>query len=404
MILGIDASRANAVSKTGTEWYAYHVITRVLRKVPKNITIHLYFKDKPQEGFKVFDQQARIRILRWPPKYLWTHLRLSGEMLLAAPDALFVPAHTIPLLHPKKVVTTIHDIGFEYEHDLYNNARIGSRNSFAAQVLNTATRAVTLGEYGSNERDYHKFSVRQAVHHATKIITPSSFTKKEMVEHYGIDPQRICVIPLAHDDAIFHPRRDGLQERAIREKYHIGNRYLITVGRIEHKKNSPRLVRAFARLRAQRQYHDLQLVLVGNPGYGSEDVRLSIARNKLIESVRITGWIPTEEYAHLLRASSGFVFPSLYEGFGIPPLEAMASGVPVLTSQRASMPEVCGDAALYINPDNEDDIEGGLRRLIDSDTGALIQRGVARAQLFSWDNTANKTLDVLLEVIKTRQK
>lgn len=389
MIIGIDASRANEKNRTGTEWYSYHVIQQLKTIIPAEHRVILYSKEPLRDGLEQLPPNWSSRVLQWRPGLLWTQLRLSIEMVLNRPDILYVPAHTIPFIHPKKVITVLHDIGFERANELYNDKQIGYQSSVSKTIINVLVRILTLGKYSAREQDYHRFSARLALRAASHIITVSQFSKKEMKEVYGVADDFVTVIPNG-----FNARE--YTKTDILERKHIRSPYIFYVGRLEEKKNTLRLIEAFAILR--KNYHFKgQLVLAGSPGYGYNHIQEAIHRNALEDAVIETGWVSDQDVATLLTQASCFVLPSLYEGFGIPVLEAMNAKTPVACSAIPALQEVCEDSALYFPPKNPAEIAKTINTVL-SDTSVatvLVEKGSERIRFFSWKKTAEKTWTIL---------
>ena len=365
MIIGIDASRANKEKKTGTEWYSYFLIQE-LKKIDQKNNYLLYTNSPLKNGLEECPNNFSEKLLSWPPLRLWTQIRLSYEMSKRPTDLLFVPAHALPLIHPKKSIVTIHDIGYERFPKLYRKIDIW----------------------------YHRFVVKFAAKYASKIITISEFSKKEICDFYKIPKEKVKVIYNGFDKRDYKVISDKTAISKELQKYKINQPYLFFIGRLEEKKNINNLLLAFEKF----LYHkpNYQLVLVGRPGFGYEKFLKTIAEKKLESKVIMLGWLEQKEIPLLLSGAEIFVFPSLYEGFGIPVLEAMASGVPVCCSNAASLPEVAGDSALLFDPHSVDDIYGKLLYLSNNKLLQfnLKQKGLERVKFFSWEKCAKETLEV----------
>jgi glycosyltransferase involved in cell wall biosynthesis len=225
------------------------------------------------------------------------------------------------------------------------------------------------------------------------VITPSEATKADVVRHLQMDPQRIAVIPWGCDER-FHPGGNPEHFAAVQQRYRLPAQYLLFVGTLEPRKNLTALLHAYAMLRAEGCGKDLKLVVAGRTGWLYADIFDTVKTLALDEDVIFTGFVDDEDIPDLYRGAQLFVFPSLYEGFGLPILEAMASGVPVVTSATASMPEVAGDAAILVDPHDPEAIAEGMARVLTEDRlrQAMIQKGLARARCFTWDTVAQNTL------------
>jgi glycosyltransferase involved in cell wall biosynthesis len=245
----------------------------------------------------------------------------------------------------------------------------------------------------------HRLVVMAAYHRlrrqADLVIAPSEATKADVVGHLNIDPERIVVIPWGCD-ARFQPAGDPERFAAVRQRYRLPARYLLFVGTLEPRKNLITLFHAYAMLRAERRVEDLKLVVAGRTGWLYDDIFDTVKSLALEEEVIFTGFVDNEDLPDLYRGALLFVFPSLYEGFGLPILEAMASGVPVIASNTSSMPEVAGDAAILVEPQAAEAIAEGIARALAEDKlrEALTQKGLARARSFTWESVAQKTLEL----------
>lgn len=366
MRIGVDASRANTQHRTGVEWYAYHLL-RELAQLPESAR-HTWLTYAPQplmpdlaRVLQGWDQQT----LAWPPKYGWTQFRLSFEMSQQPPELLFIPAHTLPRILPKKTVVTVHDVAFRRHPELYP----------AHQVA------------------WHEITTRDIAQSTAHVLTVSAFCKQELQELYRIPEDRVTVTPLGVD-ASYVPASIAEQERA-RTAHSLGSApFFLYVGRLEKKKNTQRLVEAFLLL-AEQEAESL-CVLVGTPGFGWNDIRSLIDRHPQGHRVRVLGYVAEAEKRALLSAAQAYVQPSLYEGFGLPVLEAMACGTLVVSSSAGSLPEVgAGGGAFFVDPHSAESIAAGMaeiQRLSEADRSPLVARGKAHAPSFTWQETAKKTL------------
>ena len=240
---------------------------------------------------------------------------------------------------------------------------------------------VLSGEYATAEfRARLAAQARRAAARADLILTVSAFTKSQVTELLGVEPARVRVVH--HGVRLLASGAPGSVER---------ERVILHVGAIQKRKNIARLVEAFEAVDAS-----WKLVLAGSNGYGSEEILARIASSSARDRVLVTGYIPTVELANWYARASIFAFPSLDEGFGMPVLEAMAAGVPVLTSNRSALPEVAGDAALLVNPEDTDDMTEALRKLTTEGQlrSKLAAAGRAQAAMFSWETTIEQTWSV----------
>ena len=372
MIIGIDASRANKTNKTGTEWYSWHLIEELKKIASAGDNFKLYTNDKLTGDLGVLPDGFVEKDLLWPPKYLWTQIRLWWELWKNPPDVLLVPAHTIPFLPlPKKikVCVNVHDVGFKRFSELYKPIQVW----------------------------YHDLTMRRIKSRADIIITISEFSKREIIELYRVPEEKIRVVYLGFDGGQFAPAQPEYEQRAqiTLEKYHITAPYLLYVGRLEKKKNIGRMISAY--VIAKEKHPELKLVLAGAGGNQFEEIKQIIADNKLESEVIITGYVASEDLATIYNHAAIFLFPTLYEGFGLPILEAMASGVPVITSNQAPHTEVGGDAAIYADALSPESLADGIIKILDDNdlSRSLKEKGLLRVREFSWRKTAEEILKII---------
>ncbi len=370
MTIGIDASRAIRAHKTGTEWYSYYLIRELATLDTQNQYIVYVDTDVPKDFFSL-PQNFSFKKLRWPLPFFWTQGRLSLEMLFHPPGILFIPSHAIPIIHPKNTVTTVHDIGF-FLHKGYVDAK--------------------------NIR-YLEWSTQYALKQCKKIITISQYSKDEIVKLLGRDPGNIEVIYLGYDTSRYtQPREEDRQSAQVTlGKYNIKKPFLFSIGRIDARKNLLTLLQAFEALKKDGWEGDL--VLAGTLGYHGRDIIEACKKSICHDSIQYLGWLSEEEKIHLLYRAECFVFPSVYEGFGLPILEAQSCGVPVVCSNTSSFPEVAGTAALFFDPHSSDDLKEKIFNLVSNHDlrTSLVAHGFENVKRFSWRKTAEETLSFLLK-------
>lgn len=364
MLIGIDASRAGKKIKTGTEWYSYHLIFNLAKIDSKNRYI-LYTKSDSLFLPENLPNNFQIKILKWPFKFIWTHLRLSWEMLTSPPDILFVPAHSVPLVHRNRTIVTIHDLGFLHQPEIY-------------QPLS---------------RFYHRLSTWWSVNKSIKIITISNFSKKDILANYNISESKVKVIPLGIDLPDFFK-----QKEINLGKFNLSKPFFLFIGRIEKKKNLDFLITTWQNFLKINQNFDL--VLAGSDGYGSQEIK---NKYQNLKSVKFLGYISEQEKISLLKSCHSFIFPSIFEGFGLPVLEAMATGCLVLSADNTSLSEVGGQAVWYFASNNSKALLNLLMKSVEIDQEEIKKiklKAQERAKLFTWAITADKTLLLLNQIKK----
>lgn len=369
MLIGIDASRASGERLTGTERYSRELIAALLALGHAH-RYRLYVRERT--GWADELRAANVEVAHIDRPRLWTHVGLARELAADPPEALFVPAHVLPASFARpgarrvRAVVTVHDLGYR---------RFPSAHPIA-------------------QRAYLDLGTRFSVAHADAVIVDSRATLRDVRDNYGVPEERLRV---AYPGAPSVAEVDAGDVNRVLEKFGLRDRpFLLHVGTLQPRKNLRRLVQAWAAL---SRPPGACLALAGAPGWGGdlERVRADIAAFGLGDSVRLLGYVTDAEKAALLRSARAFVFPSLYEGFGLPVLEAHAAGLPVACSNTSSLPEVAGDAALLFDPLSADDIAAALIRLLHDDVlrDDLIARGHRNAARFSWDNCARVVLGAI---------
>lgn len=346
MIIGFDGSRAFVGGRTGTENYSYQLL-KALAKLDQTNNYLVYTRSKIQPNFP---KNFIFKEIKWPR--LWTQGGLSLQTFIDKLDVLFVPAHTLPLIRKPglKTVVTVHDLGSEYLPSMH-------------QV---------------KQRLYLSFMQKYQLQTADKIIAVSNATKDDLVKRLEIGPKKINVIYEGYNKELF--KKTDTEVNSMK--------YFLFVGTVQPRKNLERIIKAVAQT-------DKTLIVAGSRGWMSEKIYKLPKQLGIEERVKFLGFVPDEGLPALYSGAIAFLYPSLFEGFGLPILEAQACGCPVITSNVSSMPEVAGKGAVYVNPYSVDDIVEGMQRL--QATGyrqQIIQKGFANIKRFSWEKCAAQTLKV----------
>jgi glycosyltransferase involved in cell wall biosynthesis len=240
---------------------------------------------------------------------------------------------------------------------------------------------------------------------ADRIVTISEASKRELMAHYGLAAERIAIVPPAVDHALFHARQDPEAVRSVRARLGLPDRFILSVGTLEPRKNLSRLIEAFAIMRA-RAATDRLLVIAGDRGWQYEQIFRTVRSLGLEDTVRFLGYVPEPDLPLLYHAADLFVYPSLYEGFGVPILEAMACGCPVVCSNRSSMPEVIGEAGITVDPEDGEALAAAMERVLGDPAvaDALRSRGLARAQRFRWEDSTRLLLGVYEDLARSASR
>jgi glycosyltransferase involved in cell wall biosynthesis len=294
-------------------------------------------------------------------------LTLSAELRRNRVDVLHVQ-FTSPPFSPCPVVVSIHDLSFEHLPQTFKR----------------------------RSRLQLRLTVRRSARNAAQVIALSEHTRMDLINTYNLRPEKVNVVPIAAP-AAFAPVRDDNELQRVRQTYGIGPDYILSVGSIQPRKNLRRLVEAYSLLRHERTEGKLpQLVLVGKNAWLYEETLRSLKDLKVGVSVILTGYVPESDLPALYSGALCFVYPSYFEGFGLPPLEAMKCGAPVIVGNKTSLPEVVGEAALMVDPFDVNAIAGAIQKMI-SDShlrSELRVKGLERAKRFDWKETARQTLAV----------
>lgn len=362
MIIGIDGNEANVVYRVGVSNYVYQLILYFKKKANKDLQFIIFLREKQLSDLPRENKYFRYKIIKGP--FLWTQVFLPLALTKEKLDLFFSPAHYAPRWTKIPIVLTIHDLSFfRYPEDF--------KKSDLAKLIWWTNYSVKI---------------------AKKIIAVSNTTKKDILKIYHLPEEKIKVIYNGFEKNLSKEKKTTVEK--------IGKNYFLYVGTLQPRKNLLTLIRAFYKF--NKKFPDFELVLAGKKGWMYEDLFKEVSNLGLQEKVFFTDYVSEKQLEFLYKHAFAFVMPSLYEGFGLPLLEAMSYGCPVISSFSSSLPEVGGEACLYFNPQSEDDLFEKMEELYKNNDlrKQLIKKGKQRVKLFSWEKCGKETLELLIETAK----
>jgi glycosyltransferase involved in cell wall biosynthesis len=372
MNIAIQAADLDAERIDGTRVYILHMLRRFGMIAPDD-SFHIYHRTKfnPALAPPSFPNYI-VKAMDFP--FLWTQTRFAGEIFFHTPDVLWMPMHNLPFIRRKQMrtVVTVHDLAYKYFPQYFPKRDVLELN--------------LLGD----------FAIRSADH----LIAVSESTKRDILKWYpSVREENITVVYHGFDAELFSPERNGIEESRVKKFLGIDGKYLLYSGAIQPRKNLEVSIEAFEILKRYEESKDLKLVLAGGDAWLADLVHAKATQSAFRDDILMPGQIAFRDLGHLLRGASAYVFPSLYEGFGIPVLEALASRVPVITADNSSLREVGGDAAEYFSAGDPAALAEKIRRVISDESlrSEMIARGLEHIKKFSWEKCARETLDVLLK-------
>ncbi len=393
MVIGFDGSRAFSADRTGTENYSYQLL-KALAKIDRKNQYIVYLRSA-SKGLTLqgWPENFQFKVIKWPR--LWTQLGLAKQTFHDQLDVLIIPAHTSPLFHKPgfKTVVTVHDLGAEYLPKMHQ----------------------------LKQRLYLKWITHYQLKSASKLIAVSEATKQDLVKRVGIDPKKVEIVYEGYDEKLFGPVKGDALVHSLKQFGLQPCGYFLFVGTVQPRKNLERLIRAFSmcvsRGPAGSQPHSIsshslrglngaprspspletKLIIVGSRGWMADSIYNLPRKLGIEDEVKFLGRVDDKDLPALYSGAIALTFPSLFEGFGLPILEAQACGCPVLTSNVSSMPEVAGKGALFVDPDSTDSIIEGIRGIVGI-REELIEAGFKNVRKFSWEKCARQTLEVLESV------
>lgn len=359
MIIGIDGNEANVGKRVGIGEYSFELLRQFKEFKISNLKFQIYLKDKPLPDMPKESSNWKYKVIG--PRKLWTQFRLPLELFFGKPrpNVFFSPSHYAPRFSPVPTAISIMDLSYIKFPELF-------KKSDLYQLVN-----------------WTKYSVRKA----KRIFTISLASKNDIIKEYKLASEKVVVT--------YPGLKKIFQKDQMRQED-----YILFVGTLQPRKNIEKLVEAFSKIKPK--YPNLLLLIVGKKGWLFEEILSSPEKYDVSESVKFVDFVEDSQLPNLYKNAVCLVLPSLYEGFGLPVLEAMNYGCPVIISNVSSLPEVGADAALYIDPKSSDDIGQKLEKVLSDENlrKAMIEKGYKQAKKFSWKKTARQTLEVLEEIAK----
>ncbi|HWY80287.1 MAG TPA: glycosyltransferase family 1 protein [Candidatus Sulfotelmatobacter sp.] len=376
MIIGIDGNEANVQKRVGISEYAYQLLDQFskLQVETQNIKFVIYLKNKPLSSLPKASEQWQYRVLK--PGKLWTQWRLPLDLFFhkPRPDIFFSMTHYAPRFSSVPTVVSVMDVSYLRFPELFQPSDLYQL------------------------RNWTIYSVKRA----KKVLTISNSSRDDIIKAYKTPADKVVTIyPGIKTILSLEPHVFGMNQ--LQTKYHISNKFILFVGTLQPRKNIVRLIEAFSRLKTEDNeidISDLQLVIIGRRGWQYEEILAAPRKFGVEGHVKFLENVQDDELDVFYQHALCYVLPSLYEGFGLPVVEAMQRGCPVITSNVSSLPEVGGDAVLYVDPEDVTDIEEKIKQLISDKKlrEELIEKGKKQIQKFSWEKSAKETLAILKSV------
>jgi len=372
MIIGIDGNEANVQKRVGISEFAYQLLLQFAAHFKDEAKFVIYLKDEPLDSLPKATENWEYSVLK--PGKLWTQWRLPLDLFFhkPRPDIFFSMTHYAPRFSPVSTIVSVMDVSYLRFPELF-------RSQDLYQL-----------------RNWTEYSVKNA----KKVLTISDSSRDDIIKAYKVPGKNVVTIyPGIKNILSLEPRVFGMNQ--LQSKYHISDNYILFVGTLQPRKNIVRLIEAFSRVRNQESgIKDLELVIIGRRGWQYEEILEAPKKFDVEEKVKFLENIQDEELDVFYHHALCYVLPSLYEGFGLPVLEAMQRDCPVITSNVSSMPEAGGDAAIYVDPEDVSDIAEKIVKVISDKKlrNEMIEKGKKQVKKFSWEKAAKETMEVLKQV------
>ncbi|HSV94352.1 MAG TPA: glycosyltransferase family 1 protein [Spirochaetia bacterium] len=368
MNIGFDINEANIPQRVGVNQVAYNIFLHLVKQISGDEKLIALGKERPLPDMPVENDNLIYEI--FGAKRAWVLTSLTKRLWFGKPkiDVLFSPSHYTPLFSPTKTIIYLMDMSFE---------RFGTEY---------------FTDYDINQlKKWTPLSVKKA----KKVLTISEFSKNEIIKLYGTSADKIDVVYPAFDKEVYHGKVPKTKIISVKKKYGISGSYFLYWGTLQPRKNITRLIDAFAKLDKSQ----LKLVICGKKGWLYDQILEQSKTLGIDNRVIFTGFAPNDDLPALIKGSRAFVLPSLYEGFGMPAVEAQAVGTPIVVSRVSSLPEVAGESAIYIeDPESVESIKNALERVLALSIGErlkLIKEGKENTKRFDWDISAQKILSII---------
>lgn len=370
MYIGIDGSEANQKNKVGVNIYSYNLLWALYRlnnqkKVKDKFLI--YLKSKKRDDLPKENKHFKYEVIEG--KSFWIIKKLMPRLLLNRNiDVFFSPTHYLPIISGCPKVCTIHDLGY----------------------------LKFSGQFKKYDFWQLKYWTAISLYISKYIISVSEYTKKDIVRHYPFSSKKIHIAYHGYDKSKYNLKVTDNLVRRVKKKYKTTDNYLIFIGTLKPSKNIEGLIKAFAKIK--NDHPNYRLLICGKKGWLYETI-FKLSKDLNVEDrVLFTGYIDEKDKPALIKGARAFLMPSFWEGFGIDLLSAMAVGTPIITSNISSIPEVVGDSAIFVDPENINDIAKAISLIIKLDTkgyNRIVEKGIRRVKGFSWEKTAKETLKVI---------
>ncbi len=382
MRIGIDCRTIldpESGESAGVGHYTYHLVDKLL-DIDRDNKYVLFFDRRVGDAGFFKRENSEIKFFPFieyksflPVAY--SHFLVAAYVAREKLDVFHAPACTIPLAYTKSSVVTIHDMAIYYKPEWF------PKQIFSTRVI-----------------------VPQSVRKARKIIAVSDCTKQDIAKFMKAPEEKVVVVYNGVDSEIKNKKLVD-SRKMLKDKFGVEEKFIVFVGTIQPRKNVMGLINAFDKLRGTEIFDNYQLVIAGKKGWNYEDIFKSIREMGLTKKVIFTGYVTSDDKKLLLANSSLFVFPSFYEGFGLSILEAQRVGVPVITSNVSSMPEVAGDGAVLVDPYDVDSIGRAIKKVLSESEfkSGLIKKGFENVKKFSWEKCARGTLEIYRGVVDNNQ-